>query len=705
MLASCQKTEVNETQSTPIDDSTPVAMQFGVNAPSFQVTKTKAAVDAWASTPIQVIGLINEGTAAAPAYDFTDGIVFDQEAEVVNEDTKIALYQKNNAGEDYEGEEVPYFYAEGKLYDFYAYHLGEADAENQVTGTNTITREVTISGSEDLMVAKPNKSQDIKADTSNDGVTTGDVYSAWAARRGVQPTLVFEHALTRFNFIVRGMDTPAENVTIDGISMTGLAKTGTLTVVGTDLGFEAGTVDENDNTLVLKNSDDNPYEPEPVIIKNEVPAGQGSCLMVQPGLEKVHVKVDMHHTYQGKNSPVEIELDPYEFDVDASQVLKEGVAAGLTSFAAGTAYNIYINVYGPQEIIIKAELTEWADGGDYTYDPDKNRPGGEATSVTAERTVEDNVIKYTVTYSNDITAIQGAIAKEQPTDDSEAWQTLVDTRAETGISFEVPEGEEAEAYNLYVRYTTEETAGETTEWVTPEEPVKPAFEIKKSYLVVETEESYNQLPEAYRTKYGDWALYLANKAKKEADPTFEFVPLPWLAVEATPCTEKVDIIAENGDFTKTLNWSFGSGLFTIAAEELGLEELTPGTWTITVNNLRTKIEVPGITKIAVVKDQKSYEELVPKSYIAQYPTWNNRYWISLNYTPMKGEIVITPTHVDTETTYSPIRLNTEGKEWTWIAFDHVDLGLETELPAGVWSIDLNGYKAEITVPAVETPVE
>ena len=188
MLAGCQKTEISGNQSNVIDDSKPVAMQFGVNAPSFEVTKTKAAVDGWNvnGTPIQVIGLINTGTADAPVYNF-EAKVFDQAATVVDSETPIALYQKNGEGEDYAGQNVPYFYSEGKLYDFYAYHLGGATAEEQVetADENTITLEVTIDGSQDLMVAQPDKAEDILADTSRD-VTTLDVYSAWAARRGLR---------------------------------------------------------------------------------------------------------------------------------------------------------------------------------------------------------------------------------------------------------------------------------------------------------------------------------------------------------------------------------------------------------------------------------------------------------------------------------------------------------------------------------------
>ena len=588
MLAGCQKTEISGNQSNVIDDSKPVAMQFGVNAPSFEVTKTKAAVDGWNEngTPIQVIGLINTGTA--PKYDFT-AKVFDQAATVTNSETQIELYQQG----EYAGKNVPYFYSEGKLYDFYAYHLGGAiaDEDGQVESAeeNTITLGVTIDGSQDLMVAQPDKAEDTKAGILY-GVTTADVYSAWAARRGVQPTLVFEHALTRFNFIVRGMDDPATKVTIDGISMTGLAKTGTLTVVGETLGFAAGEVVENDNTLSLKNIDDTDYTPQAVVMRNEVPAGNGSCLMVQPGLEKINVVVEMHHTYEGAISDVEIDLDPYTFTVDATQVLKEGVAAGITTFAAGTAYNIYINVYGPQEIIIKAELTEWANGGDYTYDPDQQRPGGEETSVTAKRTVAENVITYAITYSSDITALQGAIATDKPADDSDAWKSLVDTRAATGISYTLAEGENAEDFKLWVRYTTEETAGETTEWVTPEAPVEaePTPEpepepepeltvITKSYLVTESEESYNQLPEAYRSAKGDWSYYLASK--EYGAP--EFNALPWLAVEVNPGTV-VTCTATNGVTTHTLSGTATLGVITFAAGEMGLDTLTPGEWTVTV---------------------------------------------------------------------------------------------------------------------------
>ena len=43
----------------------------------------------------------------------------------------------------------------------------------------------------------------------------------------------------------------------------------------------------------------------------------------------------------------------------------------FTKFEEGTAYNVTIVVYGPEEIKITAELTPWLNGGEVTYDPDE----------------------------------------------------------------------------------------------------------------------------------------------------------------------------------------------------------------------------------------------------------------------------------------------------------------------------------------------
>lgn len=613
MLASCQKNELGNTQTSGIDDSKPAAIQFNVNAPSFDV-KTRAAVDAWDETEVYLYGIKqqrDDNNAVIPfgegMYDFEEILINNQLAKVLDADTPLEVYQTPAQGSNETN--VPYFYGEGQTYDFFGYHLGGANAVINNPANDVISYQVTIDGSQDLMVAAADKENDIMDDTSTDGVTVADIYSAWAARRGVHPTLVFNHALTRFNFIVRGMTQPSdpqpgdETVTVTGISLVDVATTGTLTVVGQELGFTQGDLSETatENVLKLKTIEDDgtevDFEAETVVFGNTNVAGNGSCIMFAPNLENVKVKVDLKH---GKY-PNTVELDPYEFTINASQVLKDGAAAGLTKFLAGDAYNIYINVYGPEKIVIKAELTEWKPAGDYTYDPDTERPGGNVTNVTATRDYDDDTktVSYSIEYTASIKAIQAAIAKEQPAADSDAWQNLVDTRATTGISFKVPSGENAANYKLYVRYTTateKPGEGESEAWTTTQVAASVAEKsiVDSFFYVTNTEESWNQLPEAY----------LENHPWDDAFTTYpENAELPWLVVlldeayrgkkvsmtmtyngAAVPFTGSTgegwgDAVVADNVFTITAGQI---GMFAFSAEELGLAKIAKGVYYVNV---------------------------------------------------------------------------------------------------------------------------
>lgn len=592
MLASCQKTEINESPSNQIDDTKAVAMQLNVNSPSFEVTKTKAAVDEWNNTTVYIYGLQRgvKGVVATgeDKYDFDDILIDAYEATVVDESTPLEIYQ--NPDEDDPSKKAPYFYAEGETYDFFGYHLGDLTAGTVTAANDEISFSVTITGQQDLMVAAADKANDIKDDQSTDGVTESDVYSAWAARRGVHPTLVFKHALTRFNFIVRGMNDKAENLQITGISMPNLKTTGTLTVVGETLGFEA-TGEAVAAGLSLPAPTD--AAPAPVAKDNTTP--YNDCLMIEPGLAEVTVVVNMEHkTYD----PTLVEIKPYTFKVNASQVIKDGVAAGISTFAAETAYNIYVNVYGPEEIVIKAELTAWENGGEYTYDPDQERPGNSAAPVTAEPTVENGTLTYAVTYNPaKVSTLEGYIGKSAPANDTD-WTPLI-TKATTGISITLEDGENPEDYNLYIRY--KETA--SSDWVVINDVQPNAFVIKNSYCVVCTEESYNQLPEAYRNHYGQWGTNGLEES------------LPWLAIEYTPGAT-ISGTAVCGDFTFEIEPAKSTiGLTTISAEEMELDELTPGVWTVTLNGVETKITVPGAEVEEPEEENPVVESIVKKSYV------------------------------------------------------------------------------------------
>ena len=381
MLAGCQKAEVSGIQA--IDDSTPAAIKFGVDAPSLTVTKaaTKAAVEAWANTEVYVYGLKQEReanvlkTLGEGLYNLED-ILIDNYKTYANPTNDPALNTISTLSVLQPGTEMPYYYAEGETYDFYGYHLGGAVAGDAVKGTDAISYPVTIAGNNDVMYATTDREADLVG--ANAGVEAIDLYSAWAARRGAQPTLKFEHALTRFNFIVKGDGADAEQVTITGIELADMATTGTLTVVGAaeTLGFVADDAAiQNLPLMSIVDGQDVAYEPEAVTAEEKT-AGNGSCLMVAPGLESVKVVVNM------KNNRYDVALPSYEFTVAAANVMLNGQTLGEgAKFEKGKQYDIKITVKGPKEIVIEAELTEWAEGGDYEFDSDVKPGSGAQTPV------------------------------------------------------------------------------------------------------------------------------------------------------------------------------------------------------------------------------------------------------------------------------------------------------------------------------------
>lgn len=132
-----------------------------------------------------------------------------------------------------------YFPLQG-AYHFVGYHADGVDGA--ATGGNTITIPVTITGKEDIMIAKATMNYSDKENLVNDMISKGKLgsstsatssafiepttgnpiagtgyeddinaeyekaYSSYTARRAVQPNMVFEHQLVRLNFKVKAGD-------------------------------------------------------------------------------------------------------------------------------------------------------------------------------------------------------------------------------------------------------------------------------------------------------------------------------------------------------------------------------------------------------------------------------------------------------------------------------------------------------------------
>ena len=112
--------------------------------------------------------------------------------------------------------EVNGYFPQGGNFDFWAYRLDGAQGAN-VPALNAagdaMTVNFTIDGSQDIMVAKATPTQNLNAadathqeayyTVGGNEIPEPQVYSAYAARRGLQPHLAFQHLLTRLAFTVK----------------------------------------------------------------------------------------------------------------------------------------------------------------------------------------------------------------------------------------------------------------------------------------------------------------------------------------------------------------------------------------------------------------------------------------------------------------------------------------------------------------------
>lgn len=289
-----------------------------------------------------------------------------------------------------------YYYPTTGNFDFYGYHIDEdalgeltVDAENK-----KMTRAFTIDGSQDLMVAKAffdGEYGDVKNAKELADATTnwaGRKYGAYAARRGVQPSLIFKHLLTKLNFIVKAVEEPevldetrTTAIHVDSIKVFSEA-TGTVVVVDPtvatvdELGVDAITwAGEEPVAFAVKqlpaadDLDRNLDDLETVTLEHaneEYPVGAG-CLVKPSGAEGYKATIYISQYQKGDN----LQLVPKQFDFEIKPTTKAGSGEqGVDAFYAGTAYNVVITTYGIQEILVSAQLDTWKDGGNIPVSPE-----------------------------------------------------------------------------------------------------------------------------------------------------------------------------------------------------------------------------------------------------------------------------------------------------------------------------------------------
>ena len=367
MVAACAKeTPVTpETVVTPVENGEAVAVLFDSNVTASVETKAQGGVDAWnQAQTIYVYGFQRQagGINYATATPFINNVAAISPAEGA----------AGNAIDVLDASGKPFYYLGNNTFDFYGYYVDDLAIE-PVANADGIYLDLTLTGGEDIMIAKADPATDVQK-AKDAGLFKGDAswndayaYSAYAARRGVQPSLTFKHQLARFTFqITSGANYDSEDeakLYVKGLTMAARNKA-QLCVAGSNLGLTSIQNDLADLSLrSLVNgqlTDLQVYEvPDNDVVVEEGANVIGESLMVIPGNDVYSINLIMEQ--DGNEVPCPI-------DLKFSSVT--GAPAGQTQFTAGYSYRVTIKVYDLENVELTAELEPWLPGGDIEINTD-----------------------------------------------------------------------------------------------------------------------------------------------------------------------------------------------------------------------------------------------------------------------------------------------------------------------------------------------
>ena len=262
------------------------------------------------------------------------------------------------------------YYPSSGEFDFFAYHGDDAVtvAPALNAAKDAFTVPVVITGEQDLMVAKAalndlDRETIIAWETNNPGKAFdyARVYSAYSARRDVQPRFTFKHLLSRFVFQAEAAEDGAAGE--DGIKITRIVvkapSKGVMTVAALDeseLGVVFGTepADSADMELTDRSK---PMAVKDLIHGESVRMGE-SMLLPAGGTQYV---AHIYYKQEKKNDDGTITTinDVYVAPI----VLKDN-----KPFEAGTQYKVNIKVYDFMTIVLTADLQAWKEGEDIPVD-------------------------------------------------------------------------------------------------------------------------------------------------------------------------------------------------------------------------------------------------------------------------------------------------------------------------------------------------
>lgn len=362
-LCACQKAETGITEVTPganEEVAAPQQILVGTNLKSSELV-TKASVDEWTDQTVYVIGYDNEKIGTATEVSTDAGFIMPNVEGTVDPDgsdnTKGSLIFSDKF----------YYDEDVQSYDFVGYYLGDGfttSADDVTVNGGLLTLDFEIDGSQDVLAGITDIENDRRfTDDQGDPklVKKEYVYSAFAARREVQPTLLFNHMLTKFSFTVKyGSEGGDENTKfyLDSLTL-GTCTSGTLSLnpAARAIPYVTKTGDEDIVTLAT---------PDVWFIDKDATGKSAGDLMVLPNEESYPMTLYYHQDgTDGLTHDYAIPIEIGNVQWTDSQEHPE-----ITKFQPGKCYNVEVTVYGLEKIEVNVKLVEWDEVGSVVIDPD-----------------------------------------------------------------------------------------------------------------------------------------------------------------------------------------------------------------------------------------------------------------------------------------------------------------------------------------------
>ena len=424
LLASCSSDDDLSTGGNGKDGLQQIKIGMGVQANvATRGTGTVGAVgekeNTWAKQTVNVY-MLNKGTLDLamfgddPIYKNTvlttpNGNVSGIATELVNGVAQYKYYPTTNTA-----------------FDFWGYRLDDAndttatDQEGSATAAAIENNKFVpyISGDSLLIGFKIDGTQDImagKAVPTDKEITkcggADNIYSAFAARRDVQPNIKFEHLLSRLNFqVLDGKKTettdPDKAVKVTGITVKSKA-TGKLVIAYQG---EATTFANVSDQLIVDNDADSVKD---AALLKELKVMQrngsnlnanledltpvtpkwnnGMAMATQVGEALLAIPADKYEITINLEQKVQVKGDKDHPTPDDYQPKKYTYTADLKNtvnpengFEPGYSYNVTITVYGLSEIQITTTLIPWKDGGNIEMNPEDETFGENTTNNAYE---------------------------------------------------------------------------------------------------------------------------------------------------------------------------------------------------------------------------------------------------------------------------------------------------------------------------------